>query len=50
MCTCDAAHTVGDGFTCRARVSLVMMLKSYPRPNLGYAPLRPDPWLRLKIS
>ncbi|KAF5922749.1 hypothetical protein HPG69_008123 [Diceros bicornis minor] len=21
-CTCDAAHTVGDGFTCRARVGL----------------------------
>lgn len=27
MCTCDAVHTVGDGFTCRARVGLVMMPK-----------------------
>ncbi|XP_066102033.1 stabilin-1 isoform X1 [Saccopteryx bilineata] len=24
-CTCDAAHTVGDGFTCRARVSLELL-------------------------
>uniref|UniRef100_A0A4X1VIF4 Stabilin-1 n=1 Tax=Sus scrofa TaxID=9823 RepID=A0A4X1VIF4_PIG len=23
-CTCDAAHTVGDGFTCRARVGLLV--------------------------
>lgn len=29
-CTCDAAHTVGDGFTCRARVGLVMMPKLDP--------------------
>ncbi|XP_045349022.1 stabilin-1 isoform X1 [Leopardus geoffroyi] len=24
-CTCDAAHTVGDGFTCRARVGLELL-------------------------
>lgn len=24
-CTCDATHTVGDGFTCRARVSLELL-------------------------
>lgn len=47
-CICDAAHTVGDGFTCRARVGLVMMPKLDPGPNHGYACPRPHPrdWLR----
>jgi stabilin-1 len=37
-CTCDTAHTVGDGFTCRARVGLVMMLRSDPLVDFSYAP------------
>ncbi|KAM7062717.1 stabilin-1 isoform 5-T5 [Molossus nigricans] len=28
-CTCDPAHTVGDGFTCRARVSLELLRDSH---------------------
>lgn len=42
-CTCDAAHTVGDGFTCRARVGLVMVPKLDPRHSLGCDLLGPDP-------
>ncbi|KAK2091262.1 stabilin 1 [Saguinus oedipus] len=39
-CTCDTAHTVGDGLTCRTRVGLVMMPKS--DPDLEYKELKGD--------
>ncbi|XP_054935421.1 stabilin-1 isoform X1 [Physeter macrocephalus] len=29
MCTCDAVHTVGDGFTCRARVGLDLLREKH---------------------
>lgn len=47
-CTCDAVRTVGDGFTCRARVSLVMM-PGGTRPNPGSAPRGPKPWYWLLL-
>lgn len=34
-CACDAVRTVGDGFTCRARVSLVMMPREGPDLTLA---------------